>query len=106
MTEQTFAPGLPEMCYVTSPYTGGIVKVIRGENNFFGCRVGEVTRRLNRDVSHLINRDVTRAQVAAMRGGVMYGWQSAHADPANYTEQGVYTGPVERRKDEDDGVSE
>lgn len=98
MTEQLFAPGLPEMCYVTSPYTGGIVKVIRGENNFFGCRV--------RDVAHMINRNVTMAQAAAMRGGVMYGWQSAHADPANYTEQGVYTGPVERRKDEDDGVSE
>ena len=35
MENLTFAPGLPERCYLISPLTGRIVEVHRGESCFF-----------------------------------------------------------------------
>lgn len=92
MENVTYAPGLPEYCYTTSPITGSVVKVVRGENSFFG-----VSRRELNDALRAENK-ITLQQAAAMRGGVLYGWGSAHADPQYYTSAGLYCGPSEERK--------
>lgn len=94
MENLTFAPGLPERCYLISPLTGRIVEVHRGESCFCGvsASAGQIADGMNAQLG------VTAAQSAAMLGGVLYGWNSRHADPASYTETGFYTGPDEPMK--------
>ena len=82
---------LPPYCYTVSPYTGATVRIIRGENAYFGVRGRENADQLNRGLG------VTRAQEAAMVGGIKYGWSSPQADPNNYTPAGRYLGPAEGR---------
>lgn len=88
--KEIFPAGLPEMCYTTSPYTGCTVQIIRGDRCLYGICGQEHASVLN-DHLHL-----TRQQVAAMIGGVKYGWHSPQADPANYGPRGRYIGPVDK----------
>ena len=90
-----FAPGLPDMCYVISPFTGGVVKIYKGENCFTGLNVSvnQIADGLN------VQNGISVPQSKAMLGGVLYGWDSRHADPASYTPAGAYTGPVEMMKE-------
>lgn len=81
---------LPGVCWAISPVTGGPVKILRGDTVFFGVRIQESIDALNEAAG------VSPAQRNAMVGGVLYGWCSAHANPNNYTECGLYTGPKER----------
>lgn len=84
---------LPEFCYVRNALTGGMSKVIRGENAFFGVHKAECCEDVNAALG------VTPAQQSAMVGGVLFGWHSHHADPAQYDDQGYYRGPQETRKE-------
>lgn len=84
---------LPEFCYVRNALTGGMSKIIRGENAFFGVHKQD----LETDVNAALG--VTPAQQSAMVGGVLFGWHSAHADPAKYDGRGHYFGPPETRKE-------
>ncbi len=79
--------GLPAYAYARSRYTQRVVRVVRGENTLFAINDQEAVDTLNEAAG------VTRAQAAAMYGGVMCGWDSPMADPKNYNEAGAYIGP-------------
>lgn len=85
-----YPAGLPEFCYVTSPYSGCTVQIWRGENALFGIKGQESADVMNR------RKGITKQQVAAMVGGVKCGWNSPQADPANYDSTGQYIGPADK----------
>ena len=81
------AKGLPAYAYARSPYTGGIVRIVRGERALFGVNNQTCVDELNAAAG------VTRAQAAAMYNGAMCGWGTPYSDPTNYSETGSYVGP-------------
>lgn len=87
--------GLPAYAYARSRYTNNIVRIVRGERTLFGVVEQEAVDTLNDAAG------VTRAQAAAMYGGVLFGWDSPMADPKNYNEAGAYIGPATEVKDGD-----
>lgn len=88
MDESKYPAGLPEFCYIASPYSGRTVQIWRGERTLFGVKGQKLADVMNRE------KGVTKQQVAAMVGGVECGWDSPQADPANYDSRGQYIGPV------------
>ena len=78
------AKGLPAYAYARSPYTGGIVRIVRA---LFGVNNQTCVDELNAAAG------VTRAQAAAMYNGAMCGWGTPYSDPTNYSETGSYVGP-------------
>lgn len=91
--DHTSPGGLPEFCYAESAYTHAPVKILRGENAFFGISARGTAAALNAALG------ITPRQAAAMEGGVRYGWSSRHADVRCYDVTGRYTGPDEIRKE-------
>ena len=81
------ATGLPAYAYARSPYTGGIVRIVRGERALFGISNQTCADELNAAAG------VTCAQAAAMYNGAMCGWGTPYSDPSNYSETGRYVGP-------------
>ena len=79
--------GLPAYCYAIAPKTGLPVRIFRGEHVMFGVRPDMMVSKANAQIS------VDARQAAAMVGGVLYGWDGPHADPAQYDDDGVYIGP-------------
>lgn len=79
--------GLPAYCYAIAPKTGLPVRIFRGEHAMFGVRPDMMVSKANAQIS------VDARQAAAMVGGVLYGWDGPHADPAQYDDDGVYIGP-------------
>lgn len=79
--------GLPAYCYAIAPKTGLPVRIFRGEHAMFGVRPNMMVSKANEQIS------VDARQAAAMVGGVLYGWDGPHADPAQYDDDGVYIGP-------------
>ncbi len=73
--------------YAKSPYTGAVVRIVRGERALFGMNSQTCIDELN------IAAGVSRAQAAAMYNGAMCGWGTPYSDPSNYNEAGVYIGP-------------
>lgn len=79
--------GLPAYCYAIAPKTGLPVRIFRGEHAMFGVRPDMMVSKANEQIG------VDARQAAAMAGGVLYGWDGPHADPAQYDDDGVYVGP-------------
>jgi hypothetical protein len=79
--------GLPAYCYAIAPKTGLPVRIFRGEHAMFGVRPDMMVSKANAQIG------VNARQAAAMAGGVLYGWDGPHADPAQYDDDGVYIGP-------------
>ena len=79
--------GLPAYAYAKSPYTGAVVRIVRGERALFGMNSQTCIDELNTAAG------VSRAQAAAMYNGAMCGWGTPYSDPSNYNEVGVYIGP-------------
>ena len=79
--------GLPAYCYAIAPKTGLPVRIFRGEHAMFGVRPDMMVSKANAQIG------VDARQAAAMVGGVLYGWDGPHADPAQYDDDGVYIGP-------------
>lgn len=77
---------LPEYCYAISPITGELVYIERGGSYMQGLGSRE-KRLLTAKVP-----DVTPAQMSAMIGGVLNGWDSVSANPDNYDEVGLWRG--------------
>ena len=77
---------LPAYAYARSPYTGGIVRIVRGERALFGISNQTCADELNAAAG------VTCAQAAAMYNGAMRGWGTPYAIPANYNDAGMYMG--------------
>lgn len=87
--------GLPAYAYAKSPYTGAVVRIVRGERALFGMNSQTCIDELNTAAG------VSRAQAAAMYNGAMCGWGTPYSDPSNYNEVGVYIGPEMEDKDGD-----
>lgn len=87
--------GLPAYAYAKSPYTGAVVRIVRGERALFGMNSQTCIDELNTAAG------VSRAQAAAMYNGAMCGWGTPYSDPGNYNEVGVYIGPEMEDKDGD-----
>lgn len=85
--------GLPAYAYAKSPYTGAVVRIVRGERALFGMNSQTCIDELNTAAG------VSRAQAAAMYNGAMCGWGTPYSDPSNYNEAGVYIGPEMEDKD-------
>ena len=83
---------LPEIAYAVSPYTNKTVRIVRGDTCFYGIRGADPVQQLNEACG------VSRAQAAAMLGGVQYGWSSQHAQLDNYKATGEYIGPEEAER--------
>lgn len=84
----SIAKNLPAWCYCTSPRTGDVVIVTRGEKVMYQTKSEVVVATANRQLG------VEPRQAGAMLGGALYGWDSPAADPDNYDLQGSYCGPV------------
>ncbi len=78
---------LPECCYAVSPYSGCVCLIYRGDNAYYGSAALKSVDDMNARLG------VTKAQAAAMRAAIDYGWSSLQADPANYAADGAYRGP-------------
>lgn len=87
--------GLPAYAYAKSPYTGAVVRIVRGERALFGMNSQTCIDELNTAAG------VSRAQAAAMYNGAMCGWGTPYSDPSNYNEVGVYIGQEMEDKDGD-----
>lgn len=87
--------GLPAYAYAKSPYTGAVVRIVRGERALFGMNSQTCIDELNTAAG------VSRAQAAAMYNGAMCGWGTPYSDPSNYNEVGVYIGPEMEDNDGD-----
>jgi len=91
-SEVRVADGLPKDCVIVIPGEQALAVIQRGES---GYHAAETVRLVNRGESLEEARDrlntacgVTRAQVAAMTAGSMFGWHLRGADPATYNEDG------------------
>ena len=88
---------LPAVCYGKMPEKRAIVMLERGFDGYrsapFAAKRG-TSRKLVDELNGELG--VTKAQAAAMLGGVMKGWASPAADPKNYDEQGQPIKPRNR----------
>ena len=80
-----FLERLPDMCFTVLPEDGALAYIIKG----VGCqRSGDSSEQpgVNRRVADYYNRErgISEAQVQAMLGGCLHGWDSPAADPRAY----------------------
>lgn len=88
--------GLPEHCYGVQPYTGERIHVRFAENGIecfpqYGGNAAE--SRAFADEQNLAE-GISAAQVSAMVGGGIFGWDTPAADIRNYDSDGKYIPPV------------
>lgn len=88
---------LPEKCFSVLEATGEVITITRGEVGY------QPTGQWAQDGPTQIGADalndtigVTKAQVAAMKAGSLFGWDTPAADPKNYDEQGQTIKPRHR----------
>lgn len=81
---------LPERCYSTLLDTKMVVILKRGETGYYGTGISRSSREEAQALVDEYNGKlgVTKAQVAAMSAGSMFGWICPAADPKNYDAQG------------------
>lgn len=93
---------LPEQCYGVLPDTGELIIIKKGESGYYRTDVATIGKEENRALADEYNgkAGVSKAQVAAMMAGSMFGWQVPAADPKNYDENGQPIRP--RQKDRGD----
>lgn len=101
MTALAKEVGLPETCYGVTPYSGERMRIRYGDNSFESFPQYGQNREENR--RHVAEQNktlkVTKAQQAAMEGGVIYGWDTPAADPRNYDESGYFRADTEGAKE-------
>jgi hypothetical protein len=83
-----FADGLPEMCFVPHPYEPKtFICLTRGQAGYSATTV------YTQDHADALNRKlggVSKAQIAAMEAGSMFGWHVPAADPKRYDANGRF----------------
>lgn len=101
MTALAKEVGLPEACYGVTPYSGERMRIRYGDNCFEGFPQYGQNREGNKQYAAEQNKTlkVTKAQQAAMEGGVIYGWDTLAADPCNYDESGYFRTDAEWAKE-------
>ena len=85
------AATLPRVCFARHPSTGGTILVIRGEAGYHPVTTSCTPEQLNAARPE----PPSRAQVAAMLAGSLFGWDQPIADPARHRplDAGVATAP-------------
>lgn len=93
---------LPELCFTMNPETAELSVIRHGEDRFRRSKVALPTEEDYRRYADKRNRDlhITKAQEAAMCGGVLYGWDAPEADPKNYDENGHLLKPKQKERGE------
>ena len=82
---------LPEKCFVYVDSTDEIGIVNRGEEGYHPANLApEMNVTKQKSVEYLNDAmGISKAQVAAMSAGSLFGWPTKAADPANYNEEGI-----------------
>lgn len=84
------AAGLPEMCFVPHPYEHDtFICLTRGQA---GYNETTVYTQAHADALNAKLGGVSKAQIAAMEAGSMFGWDVPGADPTHYDENGRMRG--------------
>ncbi len=93
---------LPEQCYVYLPTTREIGIVKKGETDYSHSDLSPVYGQDGKAFVEDLNRQggVSKAQVAAMSAGSMFGWGCSAADPKSYDENGQLLKPKQRERGE------
>ena len=101
MTALAKEVGLPEACHGVTPYSGERMRIRYGDNSFESFPQYGQNREGNKQYAAEQNKTlkVTKAQQAAMEGGVIYGWDTPAADPRNYDESGYFRTDAEWAKE-------
>lgn len=83
---------LPKLCYAIHPESEKLIIITKGEMEFTDVTDERNTPEQNRKLAdgHNSEMGVTKAQEAAMLGGIINGWQTPSANPQNYNEQGKF----------------
>lgn len=91
---------LPEHCYRVLPDTGMVVILKQGETGAYKTDIPSANKEEAQALVDEYNRKlgVTKAQVAAMEAGSMFGWACPAADPKNYDEQGQPIKPKQQSR--------
>jgi len=78
---------LPPMCFVRNDETGLNVVILRGQSGYLPIATTRPTSTADADA---LNGQfgITKAQVAAMKVGSMFGWTVPGANPERYNEDG------------------
>lgn len=99
MTKLSEEHGLPESCYGVQPYTGERIHIRFGENRFESYPQYGGNSAENKAYAEDMNRaeSISAAQVSAMVGGGMFGWDTPVADIRNYDSEGKYVPPVKEK---------
>lgn len=80
-----FSERLPDMCFTVLPGDGALAYIVKGA----GPRRSEDSSEkpdVNRHLANCYNKErgISEAQVRAMEGGCLHGWDSPAADPRTY----------------------
>ena len=80
-----FSERLPDLCFTVLPEDGSLAYIVKGA----GLQRSEDSSEkpdANRHLANYYNQDrgISEAQVRAMEGGCLYGWDSPAADPRAY----------------------
>ena len=99
MTALAKDAGLPESCSGVFRYTGERIIIRYGDRRFEGFPQYGSNVDTNSAFADEANRaaKISKAQRAAMEQGVIFGWDTPVADPANYDKDGYYV-PVPSSK--------
>lgn len=89
---------LPEMCATRLPGSGGAIVLKRGESGYWDLPEGWTIERFNQAF------EPTRAQIAAMEAGSLFGWDVPAADPATYDVDGRPVRPVAKGEGGSEGM--
>lgn len=81
------AEGLPEMCFTAHPYDGSFICLTRGQA---GYNKTTVYTQAHADALNAKLGGVSKAQIAAMEAGSMFGWDVPGADPTSYDADGKF----------------
>lgn len=80
---------LPFRCYAVNQLDGKVILLEKGMSGYYPTTNIEAgSREANQELVDMLNKNITKAQVAAMYCGSMFGWNVPGADPDMYDENG------------------
>lgn len=81
---------LPDICYGVLPSSGEIITIVKGDIGYIPTGIKPESRDESYAYADRLNKEkgISKAQIAAMSVGSMFGWAVPGADPKNYDEQG------------------
>lgn len=90
---------LPDKCFSYLETTGEMIVITKGETGYTSTGIYPRDESPKESVAAINKTNgVTKAQVAAMVAGSMFGWATPAADPKNYDENGEPMRPKSRER--------